>query len=162
MNAISGSAVAEAVAWWVALVTVYLASLTTVTVPEVVAAGVTGLICAVLAVAARRAMGCSWRLPNRLLRVAVLVPLAIVADTVRLLAMLARPRKLRRATGRFSELQLPRERVALSAGRQAAGGLLVCAAPSSVLVDIDSGGSRLVIHRLLDGRPDVVEQVRIR
>jgi hypothetical protein len=162
VNALSRSTAAEAATWWVVLVVIYLATLTTVTLPEVVAALSVGFVCAIVAVAARWAMGASWRPPKRLIQVALLVPVAVVNDSVRVLALLARPRILRRTVGGLNRIRLPQERAALSAGRQALGGLLVSTAPSSVLVDDDPRAPNLVVHRLLDGRPDLAGRVQER
>jgi hypothetical protein len=77
----------------------------------------------------------------------------VLADTARVLALLARPRRLRTAPGELRELEFPGPDDA----RAAVGGLVLSAAPGSYLVDSDE--DRLVLHVLVDGPPQLPETV---
>jgi multisubunit Na+/H+ antiporter MnhE subunit len=149
----------EVLGWWAALVVVYLASLTTASVPEYVAAVSAGLVSAVLAVAARRVAAAHWGFPGRVLRMGAALPIALLADSVRVFGLVARPRALRSTTGRVSELMLPKEPAPTRAGRLAAGGWLIAATPGTLVIDDDPDEPSLTVHRLVDGEPDLAQEV---
>ena len=75
--------VVEVAVWWAVLVGVWLLTLGTVTVAEVVVAGVAAVPCAFTATAARAAYGTAWRPGRALARSLPLVPVEIVRDLVR-------------------------------------------------------------------------------
>jgi multisubunit Na+/H+ antiporter MnhE subunit len=149
------TAVVEFLVWWAGLVAVYLGSLTTVDLLELTAALVLGAGGAALAVAARRVAGDSWSLRPGWLRWIPVLAGAVVADTIRVLGLLARPRRLHRRTGDLREVPLAEPVEA----RAAVGGLVLSAAPGSYVVDVDLDRNRLVAHVLVDGRPDVARAV---
>jgi multisubunit Na+/H+ antiporter MnhE subunit len=159
MSKLRGSFWIELVAWWAALVVVYLASLTTAATAEYVAAVLSGLVAALLAVAARRAARAAWRLPGRLGRMLLAFPMALVSDAARVLALLFRPRTLARTAGSLSELMLPVEPRRTSDGRRALGSVVISATPASLVVDDDPGNGRLTVHRLVRSSPDLAEEV---
>lgn len=75
--------IVEGAVWWAVLVGVWVLTLTSVTLAEVVVAGVAGVPCAVAATAARAAHGAVWRPGAALVRSLPLVPVEVVRDLVR-------------------------------------------------------------------------------
>jgi multisubunit Na+/H+ antiporter MnhE subunit len=149
----------ELVAWWAALIVVYLASLTTAATAEYVAAVLAGLVSALLAVAGRRASRAAWKAPKRLGRMLLVFPLALASDAARTLALLLRPRTLLRTTGSLTELILPVESRRTAAGRQAMGSVVVSATPASLVIDDDPDRGRLTVHRIVRSALDLAEEV---
>jgi multisubunit Na+/H+ antiporter MnhE subunit len=149
----------ELAAWWAVLMVVYLASLTTAKTAEYVAAALAGFVSAVLAVAARRAARAAWRVPRRIGRMALLLPVAAACDAVRTLGLLTRPGALRHMTGSLTELVLPVESPRAADGRRAIGSVLISATPASLVIDEDPGEGRLTVHRLVQSSPDPAEEV---
>ncbi|MBF6060040.1 Na+/H+ antiporter subunit E [Nocardia terpenica] len=134
-------AIAEHATWWMICVAIWLATLTSFSGQELVAAGVCAIPCAVAARAARRAVRGSWRPPPDSLRAAALLIPAIVADAVGALRLAARGRP----TGRFAALPLPREPTeSRRAGRAAVTTVLTSATPGAVVVGADR--ELLVVH----------------
>lgn len=75
--------VVEGTVWWAVLVGVWLLTLTTVTLPELVVAAVAAVPCAGAATAARAAYRASWRPGKALVRSLPLVPMEVVRELVR-------------------------------------------------------------------------------
>jgi multisubunit Na+/H+ antiporter MnhE subunit len=149
----------ELVAWWAILVVIYLASLTTASAPEYVAAVSSGLVSAVLAVAARRVAAARWGFPGRVLRMGAAMPIALLADWLRVFALLAHPRTLRHASGRLTEVMLPKEPAPTREGRLSAGSWMISATPGTLVIDDEPDEPALTIHRLVDGDPDLAQEV---
>lgn len=152
-------AFAEGVVWVVAGVAVWLATVPAVTIAEVAVAVPTAVACAALAVVARRSMGLRFRAGREWLLWAVLVPVSAVADSVRLARLL-----VRRAPEPGEQEALVRRRVpagpaASALGWRAAAIVAVSATPASVVVDADGEAGRIVLHRLVAGRPAIDERV---
>lgn len=145
----------EFLAWWVVLVGVYLGSLSTVDLLELAAALVLGAAGAALAVVARRVAGDFWPLRPGWLRWTPVLVGAVLADTVRVVGLLARPRRLRGRAGELREMPLAEPADA----RAAVGGMVLSAAPGSYMVDVDEERRALVAHVLVDGRPDLARAV---
>jgi hypothetical protein len=150
--------VGEGLVWWILLQVLYLGSLSTGDLAEVLVAAVVAAGCAVLAVAARRSSGGVWKLPAEVVRSLVVVPAAVVADAARLLATLARPLRLRHSPGEVERRPLTPEPDAVAAGRVAVGGTLLSATPGSYVIDEDPG-RRLVTHVQVDGPPQLADRI---
>lgn len=128
----------EVIAWWVSLGLIWVSSLNSLSTPDLVAAAVAGLPCALIGPWARRAIGVRWRPRLRWLRWLACVPRSVLTDTVRVFAALPRAA----ATIRTVRLAGPDE------GTQAAAILLVSAAPATVVLDARPAESRLLLHSL--------------
>ncbi|QIS21141.1 Na+/H+ antiporter subunit E [Nocardia terpenica] len=137
------TAIAEQAVWWVVCVAIWLATLTSFSGQELVAAGVCAIPCGVAARAARRAVRGSWRPPPDSLQAAALLIPAIVADAVGALHLAVRGRP----AGQFAALPLPREPTeARRAGRAAVTTVLTSATPGAVVVGADRDRERLIVH----------------
>jgi len=138
--------VAEVAVWWVALTAAYVTTLGAFTTPEFLVAAGVGLLCAALAVVARRAAGTRWSV--HLPWLAWIVPLlaAIAADTVRLLSRLPRG-------GTIREVPAPG-----GAFRRAWGTVVLSSSPGSVVLDWPPDGP-LTLHELGAGPPHLERRV---
>jgi len=153
---------AETVVWWAVGIGVWLLTLSSVSAPDVVAAVVAALPCAVLAVAARRAVEGSWAPQLRRLRQVLPLPVAVGADTVRLLGRAAAVLAGHPIpAGDLREVHLERDRGAERwAAHQATAVALVSASPGSVALHVDEKTGQLLLHMLGSGRPRMEEVVR--
>ena len=153
---------AETVVWWAVGIGVWLLTLSSMSAPEVVAAVVAALPCAVLAVAARRAVEGSWAPQLRRLRQVLPLPVAVGADTVRLLGRAAAVLAGHPIpAGDLREVRLERDRGAERwAAHQATAVALVSASPGSVALHVDEKTGQLLLHMLGSGRPRMEEVVR--
>jgi multisubunit Na+/H+ antiporter MnhE subunit len=152
----------EGVIWLALCVGVWLLTLSSVSTPELVAAVLAAVPCAVLAVVVRRTIGGSWSPRPAWAAWLVTLPVAVLADTVRVLGLAAGVLVGRRLPdGELRELPLPVDRPAGRwHARQAAVGTLVNATPGTVVADVDERTGRVLIHALGDGRPSMEEVVR--
>lgn len=152
----------EAVFWEAACTGLWLLTLSSVNTPELATALCAAVPCAVLAVTARRAVGGSWAPRPRWTTWLVPLPVAVLADTARVLARAAGVLAGRRIPdGRVREVRLPRDRPSARwRTRQAAATGLVTAAPGTVVLDVDERSGRMLLHALGDGRPSMEEVVR--
>jgi hypothetical protein len=144
---------AEIVVWWPVLTGFYIATLGVATPSEVLVAAGVGLVCAALAVVARRAAGARWSADPRW--AAWLVPLvgAVGADTVRLLGR-RRPRG-----GRIRQIPAPTgEPPPRAAFRRAWGTVVLSSSPGSVVLDWPPDGP-LTVHELGAGPPRLERRV---
>jgi multisubunit Na+/H+ antiporter MnhE subunit len=152
----------EILLWWAACVGTWLLTLSSVSTPEFVAAVVAGLPCAVVAVLARRAV--RGPLAPRLawVRWTAPVPVAVLADSVRVLGVAAGALVGRGIPeGDLRWVPLPRDSSAEDwQNRQAAAVVLVSASPGSVVVDVDPDSGQALVHELATGRPDVLAAVQ--
>jgi multisubunit Na+/H+ antiporter MnhE subunit len=138
-------ALVEVTAWWVVLVLVWIATLATVTVQELVVAGVLAVPCAYLARLGRQAVGVSWPMRASWLRWLLRVPWAVLHDTVAVALLAARPD--RPQDDRFREIPLSdQDGPSTGAAREAAATLVLSAAPGSVVVDVHD--HHLLVHEL--------------
>jgi multisubunit Na+/H+ antiporter MnhE subunit len=152
----------EVALWWAACVGTWLLTLSSVNTAELVAAVAAGLPCAVVAVLARRAVRGPLSPRAAWLRWLLPVPVAVLADSARVLAVAAGALVGRRIPeGDLRRVTLPRDR---SAGawqnRQAAAVILVSASPGSVVLDVDVDSGEALVHVLTTGRPDVLKAVQ--
>ena len=151
-------AVVEAALWWAGLVGIWLITLSAVTWPEVWVAAGAAMPCAVLARLARGAMEHSWGPDLGWLRGLAALPMAVVADTVRVL--LLEPSTSRKQTRKRDLAALPLagpRRGPRGETRRAASTLLVCATPATLVLDSDPDDHALVVHRLVSGPPDTAK-----
>jgi multisubunit Na+/H+ antiporter MnhE subunit len=139
----------EVIAWWPCLTGLWLLTLSSVSIPELLAAAVAGLICGLAARAARRAMGGAWRLRMGWIRWLASVPRALARESAQVL--------LARHAGRIDEVSLPDEPEAVRAARSAVATVLVGSTPGTMVV---SAGRRLVVHRLLEDDSPLLGQVQ--
>jgi hypothetical protein len=139
----------EVLAWWPGLTGLWLLTLSSVSLPELLVAVVAGLICALAARAARRAMGGAWSLRMGWIRWLATVPRALVRESAQVL--------IARQSGRIDEVSLPDEPEAVRAARSAVATVLIGSTPSTMVV---SAGPRLVVHRLLEDDSPLLGQVR--
>jgi Na+/H+ ion antiporter subunit len=140
---------AEIVSWWVALTGLWLLTLSTVSGPELAAAAVLALPCAVAARAARHATDGSWTPKRRWARWFARVP--VVRETWRSLRV--------RRSDRTESIALPDEPASTSEARQALATVAIGLSPGSMVVDAPNGSHVLVVHRLFDGRSPAHEEV---
>jgi len=152
---------AELLFWWAAAMGVWLLTLSSMSLPEVSVAAAAGLPCAVLAIASRRAVGGSWPPRAAWLRWAAPLPLAVVADGVRVLGRAAGVLAGRRiGDGEIRSVQLPKDRPApRRRSREAMAVTLISATPGTVVVDLDDESGRMLLHALGSGRPQIDEAV---
>ncbi|MCU7726260.1 hypothetical protein ODJ79_21235 [Actinoplanes sp. KI2] len=143
---------AEVTVWWVVLTAAYVTTLGAFTVPEFAVAAGVGLLCAVCAVAARRATRARWSPDPRWAAWLVPLPAAVAADTVRLLSRLPRG-------GTVRDLPTPRdESPDRAAFRRAWGTVVLSSSPGSVVLDWPPDGP-LTIHELGSGPPHLERRV---
>lgn len=157
-----GVLVAEVVFWWAATLGVWLLTLSSVDDADLIVATPLALACALVAAAARGALAARWRYPPRAAVWALRLPIAIVADTARVLAL-----PWRRLLGR-----LPQEgvlvRVPVAPGAdvepvswRTAAAVLVSATPGTCVLHADHDTGELLVHDLIPGsRWSMSEAVR--
>lgn len=151
----------EILFWEAACTGVWLLTLSSISMPELVTALVCALPCAVLAVLARHSVEGSWLPRAAWARWLLPLPVAVVADTGRVLrlavlALFARPIP----AGELRTVRLTHDREGrVWRARQSAAVLLVTAAPGTVTLDVDQDSSDAVLHALGAGRPQVEEAV---
>lgn len=148
--------------WEAACAGVWLLTTSSISTPDLVAALVCALPCAVLAVVARQAVGGSWLPRAAWTRWLLPLPVAVAADWGRLLRLAAGALVGRRiGSGEVRPVELTRDRAGrVWRARQAATVLLVSATPSSMILDVDPDDATAVLHSLGSGRPRMEEVVR--
>lgn len=144
---------AEVAVWWVVLWGVWMLTLSSVTLAETVVAGVAALPAAAAAVATRRVEQVAWRPAWSWVRWALVWPVAVVADTGRVLAD-----AVRRRSGEFDEVDLPVERGQLRSSRRTFAALTLTSTPSTIVVDVPEE-PRFPVHVLGRGRPRMDREV---
>jgi multisubunit Na+/H+ antiporter MnhE subunit len=154
----------ETLVWWVALCGLWLLTLSTFPIPELVAAVVLALPCAAAATVARRAVGASWRVRPGWARWLLPLPAAVLADTVRVLAAVLRRPLVRAERGRLLRVgPRPESDARYAATQRALAVIALSLPPGSVVVgaDDDPGrdGDELLLHVLADGPPRMNEVI---
>lgn len=125
--------ITEATCWAVVAVGIWLATLSSVTLPETCFALGAGAVCGIAAWAARGALGGSWRVRMRWLWWLLPLSVSILVETGELVRMaLTRPHGGRLAVYDFSDE--PAERLI---GREAVGTIALSATPGTVVADCD-------------------------
>lgn len=146
--------------WWALLVGVWLVTVTAFSPVELVAGVVAALPCAAAAVAGRRAVNGAWRVRPGWWQWLLPMPLAVVAESCRVLLVPFRRGRRRGGTGRLEEVRLRRERPrAVARTQQAIATTVVSVAPGTLVVDVRADEDVLVVHRLLGGRGRLEEAV---
>ncbi|HEX5405799.1 MAG TPA: Na+/H+ antiporter subunit E [Pseudonocardiaceae bacterium] len=136
-------AAVEIVVWWVLLALVWVATLTAVSVQELVTASVLAAPCAVAARAARIAADAHWRVRPRWLRRLALLPVAALRDTVGVLRLAVHPEE----QDTFEHVPLPAESDEPGrAGREALTTAVLTATPGVMVVDAEH--DRLLVYTL--------------
>lgn len=148
--------------WEAACTGVWLLTTSSIGTPELVAALVCALPCAVLAVLARHAVEGSWLPRAGWTRWLLPLPVAAVADTARVLrlavvSLLGRPVP----AGEVRTLTLTHDRAGRQwRARQSAAVVLVSAAPGTVVLDVEPDDGETVLQALGSGAPRMEEVVR--
>lgn len=148
----------ETACWFAAGMLLWLVTVSTITVTELIVAAATSAACGTFATAARRITGLRARPTRAWLRWAALVPVQAVTDTARLVAWLATGAHERSETDATAELHVAAGTSPVAVGARAAVVGMVSATPGSVALDADDGG-RLLVHRLVGGWPELDERV---
>ena len=155
-------ALVELALWWVAGTVFWLATVSTVTLAETLAAALVSLIGAVLARLARRAMPFRLTVRREWLRWAATVPVAAFADAVRLARWLPGPGNAPKRTVELDALRegrMPGSRRPAETGWRAGGIIALSATPGSVVVDSDPATGKVLVHTLVEGWPGLHEKV---
>lgn len=151
----------EATIWWVVLFGVWAATLSTFPPPELVAGAAAALVCAVAAVAGRRAVDGAWRPRPRWLRWLLPLPVAVLTEAGRLLVLPLRARTRKRAVGRIREVPLaPAADGPVAEAHRALATTALATTPGSFVLDTRPDDHVLVVHSLVSGRPRMDEVVR--
>lgn len=148
------SALTEILIWWVLTWAVWLATLTSQTPVELVAAAICTLPCALAARSARRANAGHWRFRLDWLHWAAIVardvPVQTVQAWVYALGVL-RPIGAARRRGVISEVALPPEPEPVAAARRATAVLSFATTPGTVVLDSDPDNGTVLLHRVRPG-----------
>ena len=151
----------EAALWWAVTLGVWLLTLSSVTAADLLVAASCSLPCGVAAVAARRVLGGHWPFPSRAGAWSLRLPLAVAADTVRVLAL-----PWQRVTGRrgdegtFARVPVAPGADGRSVTRRAAAVILLSMSPGSFAVHDDADTGELLVHSLVGGRTGMESVVR--
>jgi multisubunit Na+/H+ antiporter MnhE subunit len=147
----------RAVAWWLALWLVWVASLTTGNWPELAVGAVVAGVCVVIGYQARRALGVRWWLRRGWLRGVRLLPWTVLTETFTVWRAAARRLRHGSAPGETRELPLRRGR---SRARQTVAVLLLAATPGTVVVDVDRRRNVVLLHGVTAGPGPMERAVR--
>ena len=152
----------EGLFWAAACLGTWLLTLSSVSGAELLTATVAAVPCGALAVVVRRVVGGAWAPSPRWARWLLPLPVAVLADTARVLAIAAGVLAGRRIPdGRIRSVELPRERPGTRwRARQVTAVALVTATPGTVVVDVAEDSGRMLLHDLGAGRPALEEVVR--
>jgi multisubunit Na+/H+ antiporter MnhE subunit len=152
--------VVEVVVWWALSLGVWIISLTIVGGQELLVAVLAALPCGILATAGRRAAGNAWRVRPGWFTAAALLPVAIVSDTVQVLAT-ALPG--RRTEGSFKRIPVAGGvgEGPVPAGRRAVATILVTLTPGSFVTDVEPRTGQALVH-VLTGKPPRIEEAATR
>jgi len=134
---------AEAVAWALITLGLWLATLSSVSLPEACFALVCAIPCGRSAVATRRALGDAWELRRRWLALPLVVTWTALAD----LRGVVRAAASRRS-GRLRHVNLPAEPRHTAQARAALFILGISATPGALAIHVDNGLRRFVVHDL--------------
>lgn len=137
----------ELIAWWSVAIGVWLASLSAFSAHDLVVAVGCGAPCAVAAVAARRALRGSWRIPTEAIRWLLLVPLQVVLDSARVLALPLR----RRTQGQLRRIDVAAPGGgARMTGWRAAAAAVLSVSPATFVVAVDDDQGTFLVHAMGD------------
>jgi multisubunit Na+/H+ antiporter MnhE subunit len=148
-------ALVETTGWVVVCCGIWLATLSSVTVPEVCFAVASSIPCGIVARAGRRSLDASWRFRASWMTWIAPVVATLVAETGELLRMsVGGPH-----TGRLTTIELPDEEHQLADGREALASLALCSTPGTIVVDNDPDTHRMTAHELVSRGPDLASVV---
>ena len=146
----------ELLVWWCVTTGVWMVSLSAYSAQDMVVALGCGLLCAVLAVLARRAVRLDARPPAALLRWLGALPWSIAVDTARVLVLPYRTRA-RPAPGEFRRLRIgPPGQTPEAVGRRTLAAVLMSATPGAYVVDVDPDTGVALVHAM--GAPSPIER----
>ena len=132
--------------WSGASLGIWLLTLSSFSWGELFVGTACSLLVGVIAVAAQRAVGTHWKPTAASLRPLLLLPLAIVSDTVQILTL---PLRRRRVRGRFETIDIAAAGSSPQAAtRRAIATLGTTVTPASIVVDVDDDEGAMVIHGL--------------
>lgn len=149
--------VIEGASWFLAGVVVWLATVSSITIPEVLIAVLTSAAAAPFAVLARRQMGLRVRPSAAWVRWALIVPVAAAADSVRLVAWLMHGAPDGPEGEAIVTRHTPAGERPAAVGSRAGATCAISATPGSLVVDTRADG-RLLLHRLVSGPPNLDDQ----
>ncbi len=139
--------------WWSAAIGIWLLTLSSVTVPDLVVATCCGLPCALAARAGRMSVGTVWRPRLAWLAWAPVLAVAILADASRVLLVAMRRLANGPEPGEFREVPVrPGEHAPVTITHRAAATIAVSSTPGTLVAESDPAG-KLVIHSLVSGWP---------
>ena len=143
------------------LVGVWVTTLSSVATSDMAAAAGSALLCALAAVAARRAVEGAWRPYLRWAGWLLRLPAAVVLDTFRVLGVAVRHFGHRsRSVGRIERIELPHDADRSRArARAALGTMTLSAAPGSFVFEVEEDQRVLVLHALVRTVPSTSRQV---
>ena len=134
----------EIAAWWAVGVGVWLVTLNTYSIAELITAAVLAVPSAVAARAGRRAAGLRWRVDPRWSRWLVALPSSIAHDLVVALSLV-----VRHGDDEFRSLPLPKEPTeAARTAREAVTTAVLSATPGTVVVEANEAHDELLVHAL--------------
>jgi hypothetical protein len=151
----AGLAAIETLCWWVACTGVWVATLGTVTTPELVAATSAALPCAVLARAGRRAMRLRARIPARAWLWLALVPIIAVTDLGRVVRWAGRVDRDYRVSSWLVVRALPVGESPRATGWRAVAIAAVSATPGTLVLDLDPGTGNALMHAIVRSAPAI-------
>lgn len=151
----------EVVAWWALMVGVWVITLSSAPPMELYISAAAALPCALLMPKVRRTVQAAWRPDWRWLRWLAVLPISVVADTARVFAVVFVHAVTRRPIdGELIEVRLQlHEDPARAAAHEALAMVTVSATPGSFVVDSRPERSALLLHKIVDGRPDMQQVV---
>ncbi|HET6877615.1 MAG TPA: hypothetical protein VFH38_08815 [Jatrophihabitans sp.] len=142
----------ELVVWAGLCFGIWLLTLSSVTSEDILLAALAAALAAVCAVAGRKVAGGRWRGRLAWTRWYLGLPVAILLDTVKVLALVY---SARRHYGRMQTLDLPEgEDHDLAAGRCAIGALGMSASPATYVVDADPDEHKMIVHTVGSPAPE--------
>lgn len=145
----------ELVVWAGLCFGVWLLTLSSVTSQDVLLALPAAVLAAICAVGGRRVAGGRWRLRPAWARWYLGLPVAILFDTVKVLALVY---SARRNYGRTETIDLPDdEEHDVAAGRCAVGAMAMSASPGTYVVDADPDRRRMTVHTVGSPAPKWAE-----
>jgi hypothetical protein len=134
---------AEGGTWTLAALGLWLATLSSVSLPEVCFALACAIPCGICAVATRRALGDAWHLRRRWLALPLLVAWTALADLAGVMRAASS-----RSSGRLRHVDLPTEPERTAQARAALFILGISATPGGLAIHVDNGLRRFVVHDL--------------
>ncbi|MCQ9165758.1 hypothetical protein [Arthrobacter sp. STN4] len=143
----------EIMCWWGAGVLLWILTVSTVGAAELVGALAAGLAGAVFARRVRRALGLRIRIPREVPGWLAGLPRTLAADIGATLGFIVRGAGNAASAGRRRNLDWPAGGSARAEGWRAAAAVLVSATPGTLVLDVDPGSGRTLVHELFPEHP---------